>query len=78
MVKKQNKNNSKGQEMQGKAACSGKASKIGHSTPYDYCSERLSPFGGFLGLVKFIVLPCKNFFFLQVFTTPLPPFLRGI
>jgi hypothetical protein len=36
--------------------CQQKASKIGHSTGYDYCRERLSPFGGLLGLVKFFDL----------------------
>jgi hypothetical protein len=32
------------------------ASEIGHFTAYDYCRERLSPFGGLLGLVKFLDL----------------------
>lgn len=45
MVKKQNKNTAKRQENQEEADCPAKASKIGHSTPYEYCSERLSPFG---------------------------------
>ncbi|HEY4482444.1 MAG TPA: hypothetical protein VI489_06285 [Candidatus Brocadiaceae bacterium] len=43
MVKKQDKNNSKRQGNQEEAGCPAKASKIGHSTPYDYCNERLSP-----------------------------------
>ena len=33
--------------------CPAEASRIRPSTPYAYCSERLSPFGGLLGLVKF-------------------------
>ena len=41
---------------QGESGCTAKASKIGASTPYEYCSERLSPFGGLFGLVKFIDL----------------------
>lgn len=65
MVKEQNKRSGKRQENQGKAECTAKASKIGHSTPYDYCSERLSAYGGLLGLVKFMELI-------------LPIFLRGI
>jgi len=56
MVKRQNKNISKSRINQGKAECPAKASKIGPSTPYNYCNERLSPFGGLLGLVKFMDL----------------------
>jgi len=56
MVKKQNKDNAKRQGNQEEAVCPAKAGKIGHSTPYTYCSERLSPFGGLLGLVKFMEL----------------------
>ena len=63
MVKKQDKNNSKRQENQEEAGCPAKASKIGHSTPYSYCSRDrfqtclyLSPFGGLLGLIKFMEL----------------------
>ena len=52
MVKKEDKNNSKRQGNQEEAGCPAKASKIGHSTPYDYCNERLSQFGGLLGLVN--------------------------
>ena len=43
MVKNEDKNNSKRQGNQEEAGCPAKASKIGHSTPYDYCNERLSP-----------------------------------
>ena len=31
-----------------------KPTRIGPSTAYEYCSERLSPFGGLFGLVKFM------------------------
>jgi hypothetical protein len=56
MVKSRNKNNVKVVINQGETGCTVKASKIGASTPYEYCSERLSPFGGLLGLVKFFEL----------------------
>ena len=56
MVKKQEKYISKDRINQGEGDCPAKASKIGPSTAYGYCSERLSPFGGLLGLVKFMDL----------------------
>ena len=56
MVKIQNKNNAKVVINQGRTGYSVEASKIGASTPYEYCSEKLSPFGGLLGLVKFFEL----------------------
>jgi hypothetical protein len=56
MVKRQNKDSAGSQKNQGGNECPQKASKIGHSTAYDYCRERLSPFGGLLGLVKFLDL----------------------
>ena len=51
MVKEQDKDTVKRGENQGKAECPAQASKVGHSTVYSYCSERLSPCGGLLGLV---------------------------
>ena len=33
-----------------------RAKKINASTDYDICSEQLSPFGGLLGLIKFLDL----------------------
>ena len=63
MVKEQEKDSAKRRGNQGKAECLAKASKIGHSTPYSYCSRDrfqtclyLSPFGGLLGLVKLMEL----------------------
>lgn len=56
MVKKQKKYISKDCINQGEDECPAKACKIGPSTAYDYCSERLSPFGGLLGLLKFMEL----------------------
>ncbi len=56
MVKNQKDCTFKDRINQGEDGCSSKASKIGPSTAYDYCSERMSPFGGLLGLVKFMDL----------------------
>ena len=56
MVKTQGKCNSKDRINQGEDESPAKASKIGPSTAYEYCSELLSPFGGLLGLVKFMDL----------------------
>ena len=54
MVKRQIKNSAGRLINQGENGCPLKATKIGPSTAYEYCSERLSPFGGLLGLVKFM------------------------
>ena len=51
-----NKNIAKSEENQGKAGVASGASKIGPSTKFETISERLSPFGGLLGLVKFMDL----------------------
>jgi hypothetical protein len=56
MVKQRNKTISAGPVNQGENECASKASKIGASTRYEYCQERLSPFGGLLGLEKFMDL----------------------
>ena len=56
MVKTNLKDSGKSLENQGKIECPERASKINASTKYEYCSERLSAFGGLLGLVKFIEL----------------------
>jgi hypothetical protein len=63
MVKRQNKDNARRLINQGGTECPVKATKIGPSTAYEYCSERLSPFGGLLGLVKFLdVVEFKEIF----------------
>jgi len=63
MVKRQNKNNARRHINQGETECPMKATKIGPSTAYEYCSERLSAFGGLLGLVKFMdVVQFKEIF----------------
>ncbi len=48
MVKRQNKDNTKKQINQGQRESTEEASKIGASTAYEYCNERISPFGGLL------------------------------
>ncbi|MEK7789262.1 MAG: transposase, partial [Planctomycetota bacterium] len=70
MVKEQDKDNAKSQGNQGGSECPAKANKIGHSTPYSYCSERLSPFGGLLGLVKFMELIQFKEIFAGLYTPP--------
>jgi len=63
MVKRHNKDNALRAVNQGGNGCLAKATKIGPSTAYEYCSERLSPFGGLLGLVKFMdVVQFKEIF----------------
>ncbi len=54
MVKSQEKDRSGRLINQGENECPMRATKIGPSTGYEYCKERLSPFGGLLGLVKFM------------------------
>jgi len=54
MVKRQNKDSAGRLINQGGNRCPAKTTKIGPSTAYGYCRERLSPFGGLFGLVKFM------------------------
>jgi hypothetical protein len=56
MVKRQDQGSAERRKNQGENECQWKANKIGASTAYDFCRERLSPFGGLLGLVKFLDL----------------------
>jgi len=56
MVKRLDKGSAGRCKNQGESECQPKANKIGPSTAYGYCRERLSPFGGLLGLVKFLDL----------------------
>jgi len=56
MVKRQDQGSVGNQKNQGENEGQPQASKIGPSTVYDYCRERLSPFGGLVGLVKFLDL----------------------
>jgi len=54
MVKRQKKHNAKRGLNQGQNEGQEELAKISHNTCYEYCSERLSPFGGLLTLEKFM------------------------
>jgi len=56
MVKRQDQGSAGSHKNQGENEGQPRASKIGPSTAYGSCRERLSPFGGLLGLVKFLDL----------------------
>jgi hypothetical protein len=56
MVKRINKYNSKEGINKGSSGNAAEASKIGPSTPYGFTSQRLTAFGGLLGLIKFMDL----------------------
>ncbi len=64
MVKRQKKDNTKRLDSKGNDRGGEKANKINADTICETCSEHLSPFGGLLGLIKFIDLiklsHCKN------------------
>ena len=54
MVKRQKKHSAKRGMNQGQNGGPEQAAKISPNTRYEYCSERLSPFGGLLALEKFM------------------------
>jgi len=54
MVKRQKKHSAKKGVNQGQSEGHWEPAKISPNTRYEYCSERLSPFGGLLALEKFI------------------------
>jgi hypothetical protein len=56
MVKKRRKNNTKRHVSKGVSDNGSRARKINASTTFDTCTEQLSPFGGLLGLIKFLDL----------------------
>jgi hypothetical protein len=56
MVKRQKKNTRKNRIRKGFCKNRAKARKINASTPYETCTEQLSPFGGLLALIKFFDL----------------------
>jgi hypothetical protein len=56
MVKRQKKNTRKNRIRKGFSKNRAKARKINASTPYETCTEQLSPFGGLLALIKFLDL----------------------
>ena len=56
MVKRQKKNTRKNRIRKGFCKNQDDARKISASTPYETCTEQLSPFGGLLALIKFFDL----------------------
>ena len=56
MVKGHKYNNTKKRIRKGFKKTASKPSKITASTPYGVCTERLSPFGGLVALIKFLDL----------------------
>ena len=56
MVKKRNNGNTKSFISKGFEVKDERARKINASTAYETCTEQLSPFGGLLGLIKFLDL----------------------
>ena len=56
MVKQQEKNNRKKRSSKGFTANNADARKINASTEYETCDEQLSPYGGFLAVIKFFDL----------------------
>jgi len=56
MVKKQKKDTRKKRSSKGFKATGAKARKINAFTPYETCTEQLSPFGGLLAMIKFLDL----------------------
>ena len=53
MVKRRKNNSRKRRTRKGFCKNRTKARKINASTPYETCTEQLSPFGGLLALIKF-------------------------
>ena len=70
MVKKRKEDTSKRLDSKGKDRCGGKASKVNADTLYETCSEYLSPFGGLLGLIKFIDLIKLKEIFEDIYINP--------
>jgi hypothetical protein len=64
MVKTTKSNFQQNRNAKGSVKNRTRASKINASTPYETCSEQLSPFGGLLAMVKFLDL----IDFKQIFT----------
>jgi hypothetical protein len=70
MVKKRKEDNSKRLGSKGKDVEELRASKINASTRYETCAEQLSPFGGLLGLIKFLDLIKLEELFEKVYRRP--------
>ena len=70
MVIKQNNSNTKSLNSKGSRAHDSRARKINASTAYETCTEQLSPFGGLLGLIKFLDLLELEEIFEQLYLKP--------
>jgi hypothetical protein len=70
MVKKRKKHNKKKHVSKGFRDNGSEARKINASTAYDTCTERLSAFGGLLGLIKFLDLVKFEEVFDNTYKTP--------
>jgi hypothetical protein len=70
MVEKRNEHNTKKQDSKGFKDDGPEARKINASTAYATCSEHLSPFGGLLGLIKFLDLMKFEEIFENIYLSP--------
>jgi hypothetical protein len=70
MVKKRKEDNTKRLDSKGDRRGEERASKINASTIYETCSEQLSPFGGLLGLIKFIDVVELEEIFKDIYISP--------
>ena len=70
MVKQRKKNSRKNHISKAFNKNRVKARKINASTEYDTCTERLSPFGGLLALIKFLDLVNFSEIFNSTYTAP--------
>ena len=70
MVKLKKKAITKRLTSKGSEEGSQRASKINASTPFGTCAERLSPFGGLLGLIKFLDLVRFDEIFSKLYVAP--------
>jgi hypothetical protein len=70
MVKKRREDNTKRLDSKGNDRGDERASKIDADTVYETCSEKLSPFGGVLGLIKFIDVVELEELFKNVYICP--------
>ena len=70
MVKQRKKDSRKRRSSKGFRANRAKASKINASTPYETCTEQLSPFGGLLAVIKFFDLVKFKEIFDSVYNKP--------
>ncbi|MBN1847121.1 MAG: hypothetical protein JW932_00900, partial [Deltaproteobacteria bacterium] len=70
MVKRRKKNSRKKRSSKEFKATDGEAKKIDASTPYETCTEQLSPFGGLLAMIKFLDLIRFHDIFQSAYNAP--------